>query len=470
MISKAWQSIPIPVQMPLLVGACVFIAAVATTQVATRALEREAGREAARLGAVYLDGLSASLTEPLGRADHAAVRAALEAMLSFQEGIRERRVEVLLPSMAEPIAAGQPELASQPAPHRRGHAGHAWQPAPDARTAWAQRPFLLPGGGQALLAAELDFSEAVDRRTALSRWLLALDAVLAALAGLAAALVARRALAPLLTAVQVISRAGSGDFRPVPAGPARSGTEASRILAALNLTMARLQERERLAARLAERDRAAELGELAASIAHEVRNPLAGMLTAIGSARRFGNDAAARAEALDLLERGLKQLQRVVDDTLDRYRGSVELRALEQADLDDLLRLLRPEAAARRVELRLEGGIAAPFPTDAIPVRQALLNLLLNAVQASPRGGLVRLRVGIAGDGRLKIEVEDEGGGLPEAQRRQLAGTAVVGPGLGLAVVVRELARLDGEITVASQPGRATRISLLLPARAELAP
>jgi signal transduction histidine kinase len=234
--------------------------------------------------------------------------------------------------------------------------------------------------------------------------------------------------------------------------------------------MARLDEREQLARRLAERDRAAELGELAATVAHEVRNPLAGMLTAIESVRRFGDDAQARGESVDLLERGLRQIQRVVDGTLSAYRGTTEVRPLDQADIDDVLRLLAPEATARRVKLHREGRLDAPFATDAVPVRQALLNLLLNAVQATPRGGSVGLRIGGTGDGRLLIEIEDQGGGLPEAQRRRLEGVEARGPGLGLTVVMRELARLDGEIGVTSEPGRATRITIRLPPRDGLAP
>ena len=470
MLSRLWYSAPLSLQIPLLAGVSVFLAAVATTQIATRALEREFGRDAERLGAVYLDGLSAALAEPLREGDPLLIEAALRRATSFQEGIRERRLEIALPGRDEPIRAGLAAEPHAPPPYRRGLAGPAWQPAEDGRAAWAQRPVALPGGGRAILAAELDFTEALERRTSLSRWLLALDFLLAAAAGLVAALLARRALSPLLAVAQVIGRAGGGDFSPAPAGSAPRGTEAARLLSALDLMMARLGERERLAERLAERDRAAELGELAATVAHEVRNPLAGMLTAIDSTRRFGDDATVRRESLDLLERGLRQIQRVVDGTLSAYRGTVALRPLDQADVEDVLALLAPEAAGRRVALHLEGRLGTPFPTDAVPVRQALLNLLLNAVQATPRGGSVWLRLGVREDGRLRLVIEDEGGGLPEAQRRQLQGVDGTGPGLGLAVVMRELARLDGEIAVETEPGRATRIVLHLPPHPELAP
>jgi two-component system, OmpR family, sensor kinase len=470
MLLKLWNSTPIAIQMPLLAGIAVFFTAVATTQVATVTLGREAQRDAARLGAVYLDGLASALAEPLRRGDLTALRAAMQGAMTFQEGIRERRLEVVLPDTAGTLVAGSAFDTALSSPVSRGQRDAVWQVAPDGRTAWAQRSFALPDGRTAILAAELDFSEAVERRQRLARWLLVLDFALAALAGLVAALLARRAQAPMLAVVRTIGRAGGGDFVRTPADAVPTGTEAARLMSALDLMMARLDEREQLARRLAERDRAAELGELAATVAHEVRNPLAGMLTAIDSARRFGADAQARGESLDLLERGLRQIQRVVDDTLAAYRGTVEVRPLEQADIDDVLRLLAPEAMARRVTLHRDGVLEAPFATDAVPVRQALLNLLLNAVQATPRGGSVRLRIGGEADGRLLIEVEDQGGGLPEAHRRRLEGADATGPGLGLTVVMRELARLDGEIGVFSEPGRSTRITIRLPPRRELAP
>lgn len=470
MMLRFWNSTPIALQMPLLAGVSVFLAAVATTQIATLALGREALRDAARLGAVYLDGLSSALAEPLRRGDVAALRSAMQSAMTFQEGIRERRLEVTLPDAGGRISVGDAAGAARPSPASQGRHDVAWEVTPDGRSAWAQRRFALPDGRAAILAAELDFSEAAERRERLARWLLALDVALAALAGLVAALLARGALTPLLTVVGAIGRAGSGDFGRAPAGVVPPGTEAARLMAALDLMKARLEEREQLAHRLAERDHAAELGELAATVAHEVRNPLAGMLTAIESVRRFGADAQARDESLDLLERGLRQIQRVVDTTLSAYRGTVEVRPLDQSDIDDVLRLLAPEAAARRVALHREGALESPFATDAVPVRQALLNLLLNALQASPRGGSVWLRIGQEADGRLLIQVEDQGGSLPETHRRRLEGRDASGPRLGLTVVMRELARLDGAIGVTSEPGLATRITIRLPPRAELAP
>jgi signal transduction histidine kinase len=107
-------------------------------------------------------------------------------------------------------------------------------------------------------------------------------------------------------------------------------------------------------------------------------------------------------------------------------------------------------------------ALARPFPADALAARQALLNLLLNALAATPAGGVVSLAVEEEAEG-LRIAVIDEGPGLPEAARRQLSGEGARGPGLGLSVVMTQISQLEGRIEVDTAPGEATRIVLHLP-------
>jgi two-component system OmpR family sensor kinase len=456
-------ALPLSVKLPLLTAACVFLAAIATTQVASRALEGELNLARAQLGRVYLDGLAAALARPLAERDAAAIRAALADAMGVQEGVRERQIVVWPAPGLAPILAGEGEAPPRP----ELNAPRGWEMDPDSRSVWVRRLLPVAGAAPAVIAARLDFSESLDRRAALRLWLLALDLVLAGLAALLAAWLLRRALAPLLLVAGALDRAGAGDFRPIPAVQRpEEGTEAARLVASAGMMLARLAERDVLAARLAERERAALLGELAATIAHEVRNPLAGMLTAIGSLRRFGGAQEERARACDLLERGLRQIERVVQATLETHRGPPEPRPLAASDFQDLEALLRPEARRRGVALRFEVVLARPFPADALAARQALLNLLLNALAATPAGGMVSLGVEEQADG-LRIAVSDQGPGLPEAARRQLSGEGARGPGLGLSVVMTQIGRLDGRIEVDTAPGQPTRIVLHLPWPAE---
>lgn len=457
--------LPLAARLPLIAGLGTFVASVATTQVTSLALGREAGREAERLGQVYLDGLAAAALPALLAGDRTALAATLERATGFQEGVRERRLVVAAPDGAVLAEAGMPEEAGFPPPFRDGAAGRAWRRDPDGRAAWVQRA-LPPEAGGAILAARLDFADAAERRARIGLALLLLDLLLAAVAAGAAALLARRALAPFLTVAEALDRAGAGDRAPIPAAQRPApGTEAGRLAAAFDLMARRIEERERLAARLAEQEQAALLGRLAATVAHEVRNPLAGMLTAVDTARRFGEDRAAREEALALVERGLRQMEGVVRATLATHRGEPEPRPLLPADLEDLRLLVAPEARRRGVALDWETALPAQFPTEALPVRQALLNLMLNAVAASPRGGRVALRAALAEGGDLLLEVSDQGAGLPEPVRAGFAGGPGEGRGLGLGVVMEQLGRLDGRIELDSAPGQGTRIRLRLPPR-----
>lgn len=453
------SALPLAVKLPLLTAACVFLAAIATTQVASRALERELNLALAQLGRVYLDGLAAALARPLAERDEAAIGSALAEALRVQEGVRERQIIVWPGPGLAPILAGEGDAPPRP----ELSASRGWEMDRDSRSAWVRRLVPVPGAAPAVIAARLDFGESLDRRAALRLWLLALDLVLAGLAALLAAWLLRRALAPLLQLAGALDRAGAGDFRPIPpAQRPQEGTEAARLAASTTMMLARLAEREELAERLAERERAALLGELAATIAHEVRNPLAGMLTAIGSLRRFGAAEEERARACDLLERGLRQIERVVQATLETHRGPPDPRPLAASDFQDLEALLRPEARRRGVGLRFDVALARPFPADALAARQALLNLLLNALAATPAGGVVSLAVEEEAQG-LRITVLDEGPGLPDAARRQLSGEGARGPGLGLSVVMTQISRLEGRIEVDTAPGQPTRIVLRLP-------
>ena len=97
-----------------------------------------------------------------------------------------------------------------------------------------------------------------------------------------------------------------------------------------------------MAARLAERERESVLGRLAATVAHEVRNPLGGMTTALDTVRKFGDNPDVRGKSLDLIERGLWSIRNVVGSVLAFHRMPPDTRRLAQGDLDDLRLLIEP--------------------------------------------------------------------------------------------------------------------------------
>jgi len=195
-------------------------------------------------------------------------------------------------------------------------------------------------------------------------------------------------------------------------------------------------------AKLRESERFAALGRLAGGIAHELRNPLTAIRMAVETGMSAGRDGAeARRIALaeiDRLDRTLRELLDFVRPRTPRLRD-LEARRL----LDDVAALLRPQCEHLRVRLDVDGPPGLTVRGDEDRVKQALLNLVLNAAQAQPMGGVVRLRAREAegASGAATLEVEDEGKGIADEVRENLlqpfVTTKAGGIGLGLAVVAQ---------------------------------
>jgi signal transduction histidine kinase len=224
-----------------------------------------------------------------------------------------------------------------------------------------------------------------------------------------------------------------------------------------------------LAAEAAESSRLATLGMLAASLAHEVRNPLTGVrsLAQRLAEEEIPADQRRRYAGVILEETG--RVERLVANLLGLARrgapaagGPTDLAPL----FDDLLLLV--EGRARRSGVALEAdadGLATAAPRE--PLAQALLNLLLNAVAHSPEGGRVRLhaRPGPAA-GTVEVRVRDEGPGVPPGEREAIfepfRGTGG-STGLGLAIVRRQAEAAGWTVSVHDAPGGGAEFRLLLP-------
>ena len=228
-------------------------------------------------------------------------------------------------------------------------------------------------------------------------------------------------------------------------------------------------ENAALVAERALRERLAALGQLAAVIVHEVKNPLGIIKVSAGALRQRARDDASST------------LCACIEDEVDRMDATVrrllELArppqpALKPTDVGALIRQtlerLAPELAAARIDVRCELGEAPKVNADAEWIRNALLNLFLNAREAMPSGGALSVRMRPATEQALvEIEVEDSGVGMDEATRRQLFRpfftTRHGGTGLGLAIVKRVVEDHKGAIRVESRPGRGSRFTLTLP-------
>ncbi len=215
-------------------------------------------------------------------------------------------------------------------------------------------------------------------------------------------------------------------------------------------------------------DKLAALGRLSAGIAHEIKNPLNAMMIHLELLRLKLAEHPAK-EHVAIITAQMRRLDEVVQGFL-RFTRPADLR-LEPVALPDLfdaiLPIVRAEAAKQHIDIRVECPPDLPrINADAALLEQACLNLALNACQAMPNGGRLRL-AGAARPGRVEIIVEDTGVGIPPEQLGRIFDlyftTKENGSGIGLSMVYRTAQLHDGDIEVASVPGGGTTFRLTLP-------
>jgi two-component system sensor histidine kinase HydH len=262
---------------------------------------------------------------------------------------------------------------------------------------------------------------------------------------------------------------GGGPAVPVSFSAARIVSEAGGPVGDVFI-LRDLREVRALREEIARREKLAALGSLAAGIAHEIRNPLSSIK---GYATYFGGKFAAGSEekqASEILIGEVDRLNRVITQLLEFARpGELRRRPVDPSALaGKALGLVAREAEKKGVRLIFEGGTArAELTLDPDRLTQALLNLYLNAVEATDPGGEVRVAVAAAADGGARIRVADTGRGIPEADLAQVFNpyftTKAAGTGLGLAIVHKIVEGHGGMIEVESAVGRGAVFTVTLP-------
>jgi signal transduction histidine kinase len=216
--------------------------------------------------------------------------------------------------------------------------------------------------------------------------------------------------------------------------------------------------------------RLAAIGRLTSGVAHEVKNPINAIVVHLELLREKMREIDPDTRRhMDIIGREIHRLDRVVQVLVD-FNRPVELRLVDfdlRRLVEDVVLLAAPEAARQGV--RLETRLAsAPLPVraDSDLIKQALLNVILNGVQAMNEGGVLNVAAGRQ-DAAATIEVRDEGGGIPPEVRDKVFNlyftTKKTGSGIGLAMSYRVLQLHNGAIDFVTEMGRGTTFRLLLP-------
>ncbi len=317
-------------------------------------------------------------------------------------------------------------------------------------------------GEQAALRLEREEDRAV--------WLTLLLAVIAIGVGVAVMWVATRTVRPLRTLADRAKEIARGDYKQRV--DASSPDEIGALGREFNAMAAALDEREQ---RLIRSERLAAVGKIAAQITHEVRNPL----SSIGLNAEMLEEET-QGEARKLARAIVKEVDRLTEITEEYLRfARLPRPKLEREDLGELITSLiafmHQELAARGVvvDVQLEPDLP-PVAADEHQLRQALLNLMRNGVEAMGQGGRLTLtarRVPDAGDGRsVELTIADSGEGIAPEHLPKIFdpffSTKEGGTGLGLALTQQIIVEHGGRIDVQSQPGRGTTFTVRLVAAA----
>ena len=209
-------------------------------------------------------------------------------------------------------------------------------------------------------------------------------------------------------------------------------TNQSKLKSSLELLQA---TRERLISE----EKLAAVGRLASGVAHEIRNPVAMISSSLATATYPGTEEGEREEMFAIAARESKRLEALTADFLTYARPSPPRRApvLMNDHLSYIASVTRAHAASRGIAILSELECDLSVNLDAPQMEGALLNLVLNAIDATPSGGTVKLNASLAGNA-LRIDVEDSGPAIPEADLPQIFEpfftTKPAGTGLGLAI------------------------------------
>jgi two-component system, NtrC family, sensor histidine kinase HydH len=360
-------------------------------------------------------------------------------------------------------------------------------PSPQLRLESAYRiindflePELLEIAKRERILARQDFLEAQAYSRRISTWtgwtLLFLGvagAGVGALSGYNIAKTLRQRLVELRVPIQTASGSLDAVIGPVEV---RSGADVEDIEESLNSlasrvsdVVQRLQSAERESLR---NDQLASLGQLAAGLAHELRNPLTAIRTLVEAARAGGPAAQLDGRDLEVVDEELTRLDSTLQSFLDYARPpKLERRSIDLRDvIDRTVLLVKPRAEQQSVKLDVELP-TVPVRVNADPeqLRQVVLNLLLNALDALGSGG--RIEVGAQENPAQRhatLMIADNGPGIPAALRDKLfepfVSSKASGTGLGLTICRRIVENHGGTITVDNRPTGGAVFTIQLPA------
>jgi two-component system NtrC family sensor kinase len=330
---------------------------------------------------------------------------------------------------------------------------------------WLEGYAPIPELGWGLVVRQsTDEAYSFSTRMKVESWALIFLSVLLALA--VSIVIARLLVKPMKLLVQSTGRVALGDFsQPVPV---RREDEIGELIRAFNQMTQKLEK-----ARQAEKLTA--IGKAATAIAHELKNSLVMTSTFIGLLPKRRHDEQFLDKFSIVLSQELDVWRNMLQDISDFSRQSgFEMGQVDVGRwLSDFTFLIQERLLQSHVRLDLEASDNLPvIDANAVKLKQALMNLTVNAVEAMPRGGVLKLAVSVTPQDKslfLEIKVQDTGKGMSEEELGKIFDPFYTnkrnGLGLGLAITHEIIRRHGGSIRARSRLGEGTEFTVLLPVR-----
>jgi signal transduction histidine kinase/putative methionine-R-sulfoxide reductase with GAF domain len=337
-----------------------------------------------------------------------------------------------------------------------------------ARSIFEKRPFVIPDAGRDARVNPV-LQEKLNLRSLVVIPLLAKEKSFGAIAAdhtESGKNITRETLESVMTFAQQAGLAihNALMYQELKAFSQQMEEKIQRTTADLRKTEAQLIRSEKLAA----------LGQLSAGIAHEIRNPLTSINILIHSLTENPSTEHSRWEDLRVIEEEILRINEIVDRFLRFAKPASPL--FEETNLipiiEEILQLLRPQIERGKILVKKNFD---PFPlitVDKEQIKQVILNLLMNAIQAMPAGGELSLSGRFSKDGDwVELIIQDSGIGIPEEDLKRLFDpfftTKEGGIGLGLSIAHRIIDQHHGKIEVESTPAKGTLFTISLPVFAE---
>lgn len=462
-----FQSLPVTLRVPMVTAVLMIALGLVASQGVLTALRRVQDARLVETARLHVEGLSVALGPFVLRQDVWEVYDILERARAASDGQRLLQT-VVADAGGNVLAASDPKRAPVGS-EMTVYEVDAVAPAAVTMTGdpvlRVASPLKYQGREVGRIVTELDVTDLLAERRRVTLWLLFGNAAATTVLAFAGWLAVARILRPVGTLVRAMD-ATEGVPRPIAdADIPRSDPGLARLIATYNRMTTAVEARAEAERRLAERERFVSLGRLSSSLAHEINNPLGGLLNAADTIVTYADRPEVVRESGNLMLRGLMHLRDVARAILDQNRLDRTGQPLRAVDFEDLRLLFEPEAVYReqRLDWQITAGDATLAALPSAQVRQVTLNLLLNASEAAGTGGRVGLSVTNGAD-VLSITVDDTGPGLgPDHLARLLSsGPLPPGGGVGLRLAHDIVVGLNGRISH-TRAGGETVIRVELP-------